>query len=346
MIWNPTPKSGETASWSGDQDRENYASGFGDLTWYNTQGKAEALHYGNMVRGKFEGPVNLHTHGRTAHAYFADGGRVTSWARGPAPAKMKVPAEAIIERRKAEAASAAAARKEEIKSEEEKRVAAAAREPAKKMKAEPEKIQPVEPVESKPETTPEKSERTPSETPAQETAPTIVEKPAESTPTPRRAFDEPTALPKSEPDRPLTEPSQVPTPEPTQSASPEKESRREESVAKRTPADVSLNALVGPPSSLRTTSVPENASEKSETHSSMTGNASLTEREAVSLAEAEARAHGYHLEDYQPPKADHSSVKAKWTLFYSSKGSSTGSGQAEPFTVTVEDKTRKVEIRK
>src|SRR5438128_521836 len=111
MVWNGTPKSDETSTWSGDRDKENYATGFGDLTWYNAKGKVYAVYYGNMVHGKFEGPVNVHTNGRTAHAYFVDGGRVTGWARGPAPSKMSGPEQAVVERRKAEAESAAAERK-------------------------------------------------------------------------------------------------------------------------------------------------------------------------------------------------------------------------------------------
>src|ERR1051325_11835397 len=74
-IWNGSPKAGETSSWSGDRDKENYATGYGDLTMYTANGKAYALFYGNMVRGKFEGPVNLHTNGRTVHAYFVAGDR-------------------------------------------------------------------------------------------------------------------------------------------------------------------------------------------------------------------------------------------------------------------------------
>jgi hypothetical protein len=96
MVWNGTPKPGETSSWAGGRDKENYASGFGDLTWYTANGKVYARYYGNMVHGKFEGAVNAHTNGRTAHAYFVDGGRVTGWAHGPAPSRMNLPEAAII----------------------------------------------------------------------------------------------------------------------------------------------------------------------------------------------------------------------------------------------------------
>src|SRR5213076_436147 len=111
MVWNGTPKPGETSSWAGGRDKENYASGFGDLTWYTANGKVYVRYYGNMVHGKFEGAVNAHTNGRTAHAYFVDGGRVTGWARGRAPSRMNLPEAAIVEKRKAAAEKIAAAQK-------------------------------------------------------------------------------------------------------------------------------------------------------------------------------------------------------------------------------------------
>jgi hypothetical protein len=71
-------------------------------------------------------------------------------------------------------------------------------------------------------------------------------------------------------------------------------------------------------------------------------NAPLTEAEAINLADTEGRVQGYHLDDYQRPKVDHSAVKGKWSLFYGLKEGGSGG----TFTITVEDKTRKVEIRK
>ncbi len=362
MVWNGTPKPGETLSWSGNRDKENYANGFGDLTWYNAKGKVYALYYGNMVHGKFEGPVNLHTNGRTAHAYFADGGRVTGWARGPAPSKMAVPEEAVAERRKAEAENVAA----------QKHLTAAAPEPAKKPKAEPEKVRPMEHVASKPRATP--AEPTPPAE-AEEKSMTAHEKEKNAA-----SAIEPTPIPtkseirsqKSEVrgstessapalDRQVTksaQPSIQETPPVAQEPATEQKTEvigrtseivRESPPApakKESPGNVSLDALVGPPSSLRTTSIPETSSEKSETKSSSSENAPLTEAEAISLAETEARVQGYSLDDYERPKVDHSKVKGKWSLFYSLKEPGTTSENAAPFTVTVEDKTRKVEIRK
>jgi hypothetical protein len=83
---------------------------------------------------------------------------------------------------------------------------------------------------------------------------------------------------------------------------------------------------------------------KTETETSTSrDNAPLTETEAINLADTEARIEGFHLDDYQRPKVDHSAVKGKWSLFYGSKNAG---DNGSPLTVTVEDKTRKVEIRK
>src|SRR5438552_7897851 len=92
VVWNADPKPGDVAAWWGDRDREGYASGFGTLTWYKTQGatgstEIYARYFGNMVRGKFNGAVNAHSKGKTAHAIFVDGTRTARWAAGPAPSR-------------------------------------------------------------------------------------------------------------------------------------------------------------------------------------------------------------------------------------------------------------------
>ncbi|MGH8101278.1 MAG: hypothetical protein ACREIW_08265 [Chthoniobacterales bacterium] len=91
LVWNDDPKSGDEATWSGARDREGYARGFGTLVWYtkgNGTGSAKpelyARYWGNMARGKLDGPVNGHSKGKTRHAFFADGVRVTRWEPGSA----------------------------------------------------------------------------------------------------------------------------------------------------------------------------------------------------------------------------------------------------------------------
>ena len=92
LVWNNHPKFGDEAAWSGSRDRGGYARGFGTLIWYTKQSlfvrpTPYARYWGNMVRGKFDGPVNVHSKGKTHYAIFADGVRTTRWATGPAPSR-------------------------------------------------------------------------------------------------------------------------------------------------------------------------------------------------------------------------------------------------------------------
>ena len=364
MVWNGTPKPGETSSWAGDRDKENYASGFGDLTWYTANGKVYVRYYGNMVHGKFEGAVNAHTNGRTVHAYFVDGGRVTGWARGRAPSRMNLPEEAIIEKRKAAAEKIAAAQKP--KPEPEKHLTAAAPETATKPKAEPEKIRSIT----------SKSSAAPAPVAPAPKPPTVAEEkiaPArEKTEKPASVF-EPTPIPtkseigiqksevsgSTEISAPALGPATETTTQPsTQETAPVAERPVQNPEVSSLPpgnrpsaaksdANVSLSALVGPPSSLRATSIPETVPEKTERSiSSASSTDKLTEAEAINLADAEARIQGYHVDEYQRPKVDHSAVKGKWVLFYSLKQDTDAQGNPSAFTVTIEDQTKKVEIRK
>jgi hypothetical protein len=89
LIWNDDPQPGDEAAWSGARDHEGYAHGFGTLAWY-TKGNGTdsakpdlyARYWGNMVQGKLDGPVNVHSKGKTRHAIFAGGIRMTRWEPG------------------------------------------------------------------------------------------------------------------------------------------------------------------------------------------------------------------------------------------------------------------------
>ena len=93
MIWNSFPMRGETMSWSGKQDKEDYATGSGELTFHKKTGFTFARHdvvterySGKMVRGKFEGTVEtVNKNGETSHATFVAGKRTGDWEPGPAP---------------------------------------------------------------------------------------------------------------------------------------------------------------------------------------------------------------------------------------------------------------------
>src|SRR5260370_745335 len=201
LVWNRTPRAGETATWNSGRDRDDYATGFGALTWSNASNKVYALYYGNMVHGKFEGAVNVHTNGRTLHAYFVDGGRVTGWARGPAPSNMKVPEELVIQRRKAEAEKPVA--KEAQTELAAKATPAASPTDSAKGRTKPQKVRPTEHIATT--TTPEA------------TPPMVAEKRAEpaASASPAHAFDEPTPISNTRPEKETAEATQIPTAEPT-----------------------------------------------------------------------------------------------------------------------------------
>jgi hypothetical protein len=389
-IWNWTPKSGETASWSGGRDKDGYASGFGDLTLYDASGKASGVYYGNMVHGKFEGPVNVHSGNRTLHAYFASGDRMTGWARGRAPSNMPVPEEA--QKLRAETAK---------HKPEEAKVATKKQEPAeseptpviKKAKPATAKIAKTE-TTPPPVETPRGSETYHKQTAENVPAPTEEKKaplsgeeelkrtePARSTSSPR-AFAEPTPLPKIAVDRQLKEPVSSPTPARSESPREVKESSapvieetppvlhesasqptpeiaQQESAVRETPtavgeaksqssstpSDVSVNALVGPPSSLHIESPGQSSPAAKQSEAPVNRSGALTEADAVRLADEEAKSHGCPLEKYDRPKVDHSVVKGKWTLFYSLKPEA-GSELPPAFSATVEDKTHLAQIHK
>jgi hypothetical protein len=121
LVWNNYPRPGDEATWSGGRDREGYARGFGTLIWYTTEqdesGSAKpalyARYWGNMIRGKFNGAVNVHSKKKTHYAIFADGARMTHWAAGRAPSRITRPAFADAMKKALAASQAETARAEQ-----------------------------------------------------------------------------------------------------------------------------------------------------------------------------------------------------------------------------------------
>jgi hypothetical protein len=204
--------------------------------------------------------------------------------------------------------------------------------------------------------------------PAERTEPPTTESRPESTSTPPTITEETRTAPTPEPTQSASSLSDAPriadtreipsspvnetpppsTPEPTVEQKPEAPAEAATpEEAKKSDSEGSLSDLTGPPSSLRGGSVPEsNAAETKPKPPGRRGVAQLSEDDAINAAEAEARSRGYDLSAYQRPKADYSAVKDKWSLFYTLKDPKAAGGDLQPFSVTVEDKTKKVEIRK
>jgi hypothetical protein len=108
FVWNNFPKAGDEATWSGGRDREGYARGFGTLIWYtkepgSTKPALYARYWGRMIRGKFNGPVNVHSKKKTHYAIFDDGARMTHWSPGTAPLGASAKWRVAIARRRTNA---------------------------------------------------------------------------------------------------------------------------------------------------------------------------------------------------------------------------------------------------
>lgn len=99
LVWNSDPKPSSVATWSGDRDSDEYATGYGTLTWYSVRKEFVtgsnipsvkqtifATYSGNMVRGKLDGPITAYAEGETSHATFVHGRKTSVWIAGPAPA--------------------------------------------------------------------------------------------------------------------------------------------------------------------------------------------------------------------------------------------------------------------
>ena len=262
FVWNAEPKPGDEAIWSGDRDSDGYAKGTGTLTWITARGTVYARYFGFMVHGKFNGAVNAHSKGKTAHATFADGERTSPWTAGPASSRKEDQLQAAV-------------------------------------------------PEAKPKTSPI----------AQTQPKPAVEAPAAPLPTP---LPRKTETPVEKPVINHALPAENDQPTKSIASKPPPKAKPNESF------DSSLSELVGPPSTLH--NIPTNTQ--------------LSQQEATDLADAEARAQGYDLNEFQRPKADYSAATEKWTLFYDQK-SSDGSPQAgRYFVATVEDKTKKVSLER
>ena len=323
MVWNSDPKPGDVATWNGDRDDEGYATGFGTLTWYKTRGDSKpnvyGVYYGNMVRGKFEGPVNLHLKRKTAHAVFIGGTRTSPWARGRAPTWNAGP------RSVARETETVTPRKPKA---DDPPTAVAAKKAA--------------PVEANFLNEPEPAE------PVR----TAVAKPAPPAPAGEQEDSMPRVATTPEPEPPAQKP--VSSPPPARRPDPPKPP--ESAATPKTKFDDSLRALVGPPSSLRASPTPEAPAEGGEaTPSTSPGRSSsaeakpasapasaeLTETEVINLAYVEALSHGYNLGNYEAPKVDYSKAKDRWSVFYDAKAADTAEGIAKSLIIVVEDKTKK-----
>lgn len=352
IVWNDAPKPGDSAAWDGGRDEDGYASGFGTLTWYTAKSSVYGRYFGNMVRGKLDGPVNVHSKGKTAHAIFISGKRSSRWTNGRAPS-----APAIAKRLEA-------ARQRVAKTEKENEPKTEAVTEAKaKAKADT----------AQHSTEEVKTDERPAEaTPRQEVAETRAGENLErSTPGPPPSGYDAAGAPSPKAEAPAEGPSvekkeiesapvagsndaeakanvenvQHPAPGAPPKALVGFREAAEEKPAPDQPVstgqgedqseiDDSVRAMMQPPSSLRTLADGESAP---------ASDARLTKEEAIGASDTAARAAGYNLDDYERPRPEYNGAAGTWSLVYDRKLSDETQSGA-PFSVAVDDKTKKASI--
>jgi hypothetical protein len=358
IVWNNDPKSGDTAAWFGDRDAEGYATKVGTLTWYTSNGAVYARYFGNMVRGKFDGMVNVHFKGRTDHAIFVDGQRTTRWAAGRAPS-FRVAQQPTKPAKPERIAEAPAEGPPSFRSSESLREQAVQRPveatPAKelpKQQAQPAKpaataepasanasavAEPEAPAEGPPtvretenvqhptsnsESLREQAAQRPMKEPVSGVA--EPEAPAEGPPTVRET--ENVQRPTSNVQRPMED-------TPSLVIQPSKEPVPTPPISKKSEAEVedSLQSLPRPPSSLL--AIPETAVSPEATPR-------LTKQEVINIANAKARTHGYNRTDYRRAEPQYNAAYKIWSVLYEQRAADGMEEAGEHFSVIVDDKTK------
>jgi hypothetical protein len=107
--------------------------------------------------------------------------------------------------------------------------------------------------------------------------------------------------------------------------------------------DDSLRVLTAPPRTLRL-NIPSEAAPETipQMNSSGTASPRLGATEVIDLADAEARIHGYDLNEYQRSQAQYRLQDETWSVSYGKKSDDAISGKH--FSINVEDRTKKTSL--
>ena len=323
LVWNNDPKPGDVATWFGDRDAEGYATKVGTLTWYTADGLLDGRYFGNMVRGKFDGMVNVHFQGKTDHAIFVDGQRRSRWVAGRAPSFRVPPLRTQAGKAATKIAKApnsdSRRQRSELTSENVREKPVQVASAGDRHRRDEHRME---------ETT---AKGSPSVREAQNERPTpSVQRPTEETPAegPGTVGGAENAQPAAAVDglRPGEH-----TMEDRPSASIQAESAPKPPVSrKKAEADDSLQSLAQPPSSLH--AIPEPAALPEAAPR-------LTKEEVIRIANAEARKRGYNRTDYHRAELQYSAAFKTWSVFYE-QSAIDGIEEGKHFRVVVDDKTK------
>lgn len=368
-VWNADPKPGDEASWNGSRDSDGYAKGFGTITWSNGD-KVYGRYFGHMVRGKFDGAVNVHSQGQTAHATFAEGKRTSRWVTGPAPSRIA--AAKKNETRSQQIAKIETPPKERVRDAEKARTPVKELEaPAEGPQKTKENVQPAVAVDSHPpeqSATPINREQAPkvqrptTEPPAE--GPVVAKTEIENIESNRLASNEtqvtssplkPTPSATESRPRKDSQPDKPPSETPRQGLvglekSNETKEASEKSVPKSTTPDNpkgggdDIRSLVRPPSSLRAPAASDVSSDGSALPSVPGSDSDPKTQELIKSGDAEARKAGYNLDEYRRPRAQHDALDDIWWLIYERKPGLEGPTDREDFYIAIDGKTKKITI--
>lgn len=358
IVWNNSPEPGDVAVWSGARDKEGYAAGYGTLTWYtwkraNLTGSNIPLnkytivgrYSGNMVRGKLDGPVmGSNATGKTLHAAFVDGRRVSDWGDEAVAAPEKI--------KPSEAETTATA--ENSTATENIQKSTKVSRPPSETSRELEQIRPLAPSSdhSHPLTAREEHAMPapPAEGPSDETRPESAQKSSAGSMAIATAPTEKPLVKTSEAAKPAT--NATPKVVVTKRPAPSSASTGNPPSAKSSPIDQSLRSLIAPPASLREQaagSLPQPVSATPPPAPKVPTpppGPQLTAAEATSLADIEARTWGYDLGEYQLPTSEYNAAGGRWNVVYEAKEPSGKADSSKHFSVTIDDKTKKAEVTK
>jgi hypothetical protein len=360
IVWNNDPKTGDVATWFGDRDGQGYATKVGTLTWYTANGAVYARYFGNMVRGKFDGPVNVHSKGKTDHAIFVDGQRTTRWVAGRGaswrvaqqptkPAKSEHIAEApaegppIVRETEKPLATASSSRGDQpaTPSSESFREQTAQQPALSESRTGPIEDTSVKEFSEQRAPPPAKPAATAEPASAGASAVAEPEAPAEG-PRVVQAESALATASSSSGDQPATQSFDSFREQATQSPmedtpslviQPSKESVPTPPTSKKSEAEVedSLQSLVRPPASLL--AIPEIAG-------SPEASPRLTKEEVINLANAKARTLGYNRTDYHRAEPQYNAAYKIWSVSYEQSAADGIEEADKHFSVIVDDKTK------
>jgi hypothetical protein len=136
-------------------------------------------------------------------------------------------------------------------------------------------------------------------------------------------------------------PAEGPKPTPTELANP---AAAESSDPPKSENHQSVQALVGPPSSLRAAPAADSGAEEPQPGNGSVPESRLKKEEVIALADAEARKRGYELSEYERPEPVFDPADQTWSLFYDRKSADDSTAPNKHFAVAIDDENKRTAI--